>query len=193
MFDVHCHILPNLDDGPKSWEVTLEMCRQARQDGIQHIVATPHADDTFAYDRKQALVLLDELRRRTSESLSFSLGCDFHLSYDNLSDALAHPHGYTIGDGPYLLVELSNYAVPPETGNCLFRLRAMGLQPVLTHPERHPILQNHPEQVLEWVKEQCIVQVTASAITGYWGDVARRSAVCLLDHQAVHVIATDAH
>jgi protein-tyrosine phosphatase len=193
MFDVHCHILPNLDDGPKSWEIALEMCRMARQDGIEHIVATPHADDTYGYDRENALDRLNELRQRTEEKLEFSLGCDFHLSYDNLSDALAHPHRYTIAEKQYLLVELSNYSVPPETANCLFRLRAIGIQPILTHPERHPILQRHPQQVVEWVKEECIVQVTASALTGEWGEVARRSALWLLENHAVHVIATDAH
>ncbi len=65
--------------------------------------------------------------------------------------------------------------------------------PIITHPERNAILQRGPERVLEWVDTGCLVQVTASALTGHWGAVARRVALWLLDHDAVHVLATDAH
>src|SRR6266508_1714362 len=86
MIDIHCHILPGIDDGARNWEITLEMCRLARQDGITHIVATPHANYDYKYDREAHLALLDELRARMPE-LRFSLGCDLHLSYENIDAA----------------------------------------------------------------------------------------------------------
>lgn len=193
MIDIHCHILPGIDDGAKSWEISLEMCRLAQEDGVQHIVATPHANDEFAYERERLLACLEELAGRAGERLSFSLGCDFRLSYDNVEDALAHPRRYTIGEGPYLLVEFSDYGIPPRIGDSLFNLRAKNMIPVITHPERNPILQRHLPQVVKWVQEGCLVQLTASALTGTWGESARRSANWLLEHEAVHVLASDAH
>ena len=193
MVDIHCHILPEVDDGAKSWEMALEMCRLARQDGIDHIVATPHANEHYAYERDQLMIKLEELERRTEGSLTFSLGCDFHLSYDNLEAVLSHPERYTIGNSKYLLVEFSDYAIPLQINEFFARLFALGLTPVLTHPERNPILQQDLRRVLEWAEEGCLVQVTASSVTGFRGDAARRCSQWLLEHGAVHVLASDAH
>jgi protein-tyrosine phosphatase len=193
MIDIHNHILPGVDDGAKSWDTALEMCRLAQEDGIQHIVATPHANDEYVYEREHLLACLKELAARAGDSLTFSLGCDFRLSYDNVEDALAYPRRYTIGEGPYLLVEFSDYGIPPRIGDSLFNLRAKNMIPVITHPERNPILQRHLPQVAKWVQEGCLVQVTASALAGTWGESARRAADWLLEHEAVHVLASDAH
>lgn len=193
MVDIHCHILPEVDDGAKSWDMALEMCRLARQDGIDHIVATPHANEQYAFDRDQLMIKLKELERRTAGSLTLSLGCDFHLSYDNLEDVLAHPGRYTIGNTKYLLVEFSDYAIPSHINDVFERLFAIGLSPVLTHPERNPILQKDLRRVQEWAEEGCVIQVTASAVTGSWGNSARRCSQWLLEHGAVHILASDAH
>ena len=114
MIDIHTHLLPEVDDGPKTWETSVEMCRMAAYDGITHIVATPHANDRYHYDRPFLSGLLDHLRELVGDSPQLTLGCDFHLSYDNLQSALDRPHTYTIGETNYLLVELSNYSVPPQ-------------------------------------------------------------------------------
>src|SRR3981189_2623924 len=89
--DIHCHLLPEVDDGPKSWDIAVEMCRMAAADGITHAVATPHANDRYAYDREYLSGLLGQLREKIEEKieekhdpvlpLQLSLGCDFHLSF----------------------------------------------------------------------------------------------------------------
>ncbi|MBV8051579.1 MAG: exopolysaccharide biosynthesis protein, partial [Acidobacteriaceae bacterium] len=122
-----------------------------------------------------------------------SLGCDFHLSYENITDALAHPDRYVIGTSRYLLVELSNYSVPPQISDTYAKFIATGITPIITHPERNPILQSEPEKVLRWVELGCAVQVTASAVTGAWGEAVRRSAEWLLKRDAVHFLASDGH
>jgi protein-tyrosine phosphatase len=193
VIDIHCHLLPEVDDGPKSWDVAVEMCRMAVADGIAHSVATPHANDRYAYDRRYLAGLLDELRLRVGPSLKLSLGCDFHLSYDNLERVLEEPQTYTIGNTNYLLIELSNYSVPVQLSNCFTQLADRGLTPILTHPERNPILQQTPQRVLEWAEQGCLVQVTASALTGSWGERPEIVARWLLDRSAVHVLSTDAH
>ena len=193
MIDIHSHILPGIDDGSKSWAMTLEMCQLAIRDGITHVVVTPHADDTYEYSRDRVRDLVAELDSKIGNQLAFSVGCDFHLSFENIEDAIAHPHRYTIAAKQYLLVELSEHGIPPQVDDGLFKLQSAGIAPIITHPERNAILQQRPERVLEWADAGCLVQVTASAVTGFWGPIAKRVAMWLLEHHAVHVLATDAH
>lgn len=195
MIDIHCHILPETDDGAKSWDIAQEMCRMAAADGIRQVVATPHANDTYAYDRARHASTLTELQKRAGNGvgLAFSLGCDFHLSYDNIQDALAHRERYVIDGTRYLLVEFSDFAIPPFVQEALMRMLATGLVPVITHPERNSILQRHPEEVLRLADAGCVVQLTANSLTGRWGETARKMSHWLLERDAVHVLASDAH
>ncbi len=193
MVDIHCHILPGIDDGPQSWELTAEMCRIAVLDGVTHIVATPHCNHEFAYHRDRYTGMLGELSDSAEGKLTFSLGCDFHFSYDNIQDALAHPRRYTIGESQYLLVEFSDFGIPPEVKQDLLLISSSGMVPIVTHPERSRPLLNNPEMVLELVEQGCLVQVTASSFTGYWGSRPQKMAEWLLQRQAIHVIASDAH
>lgn len=193
MVDIHSHILPEVDDGARSWEMAVHMCHMAARDGIEHMVATPHANGQYAYDRTWLRSLLNELRQRIGPSPQLSLGCDFHFSYENLESLAEQPHRYTIENTPYLLVELSDFSVPPSVTQQLIDLLNRGLFPILTHPERNLILQRKPERVLEWVGFGCAVQVTASALTGRWGDKGKKVARWLLEREAVHILATDSH
>ena len=169
------------------------MCRVAAADGITHMVATPHANDRYHYDREYLQGLLTRLQELVGDSLKLSLGCDFHLSYDNLQDAVAHPTRYVIGKTHYQLVEFSNYSIPQNTNESFLKLGDHGITPIITHPERNPILRENLQRVLEWAEQGCVIQVTGSALTGLWGDRTRNAAIWLLERQAVHVLATDAH
>jgi protein-tyrosine phosphatase len=193
MIDIHCHILPDVDDGPRTWDVSVEMCRMAAADGIEHIVATPHANNRYHYDRENLLKNLAYLRQRIQNGPQLSLGCDFHLSYENIQDALVRPERYLIEGSRYLLVELSNYSIPVGVVDSFANFLSLGVTPIITHPERNPILQRAPQQVLAWVELGCVVQITASVLTGNWGEIAWRTAQWLLKKDAVHVVATDAH
>jgi protein-tyrosine phosphatase len=193
MVDIHCHILPAVDDGSKSWEMTAEMCRMAIADGITHIVATPHCNDEFTYERNRCAEMMGELYELAGGQLTFSLGCDFHFSYENIQDALENPHRYTIDGTNYLLVELSNFGITPAVKQHLEELAVLGIVPILTHPERNMILLKRPEMVLDFVQQGCLVQVTADALTGFWGSAPKKMAEKLLKRGAVHVIASDAH
>jgi protein-tyrosine phosphatase len=194
MVDIHCHILPGIDDGAPSWEISESMCHMALADGITHIVATPHANSKYLYDREKLLSLLATLQKKFTDKLAFSLGCDFHLSYENLNELFKHPELFVIGHTKYLLIELSDFALPPNYQQLLFRFRSeLGLRPILTHPERNPILQQQPQSVMRWIEAGCLVQVTANSLTGHWGRRARSAAMWLLKNRAIHIVATDAH
>jgi protein-tyrosine phosphatase len=193
MVDIHCHILPQVDDGAKSWEIATAMCHMAAADGITHTVATPHANEEYVYNREEHTARLQQLQQAAGELPALSLGCDFHFSFDNVQDAIKSPERYSIAGTPYLLIEFSDFGVSRYINDAIYHLRAGGLVPIVTHPERNRMLQNHPENVLAFVDEGCLVQVTASSYTGRWGSGARKAAEWLLKHDAVHVIATDAH
>ena len=196
MVDIHCHLLPGVDDGSKSWEMSEEMCQVAAADGISHIVCTPHANDEYPYDRDTLKRSLEELRVRTLAqglNLEFSLGCDFHFSYDNIQAALSDPDRFTISGTDYLLVEFSDYSISPAAGDALQRFISMGLTPIVTHPERNLTIQKKPEMVLRFAELGCVIQLTANSLTGHWGEGAKKMCRWLLDRDAAHVFASDAH
>jgi protein-tyrosine phosphatase len=169
------------------------MCHAAAADGITHMVATPHANDRWHYDREYLQGLLNQLRERVGDAPRLSLGCDFHLSYDNIQDAVAHPTRYVIEGTRYLLVEFNNFSIPEQTNDSFMALGNAGMTPIITHPERNPILRESMQRVVEWAEQGCVVQVTGSSLTGFWGDRARKAALWLMEHEVVHVLATDAH
>jgi protein-tyrosine phosphatase len=193
MVDIHCHLLPGVDDGSKSFEISEEMCRIAAEDGIQHIVCTPHANDEYIYDRAAHEQRLQELRERVGGRIQLSLGCDFHFSFDNIQEALSTPEKFVISGGDYLLVEFSDYAISPALNDALLRFLSMGITPVITHPERNLIMQRKPEYVIQLATQGCVIQVTANSLTGHWGNTIKKFALWLMDREAVHVVATDAH
>ncbi len=193
MVDIHSHILPGIDDGSKSFEISAEMCRIAAADGITHIVTTPHCNDRYWYDRGAQFEALEKLRAMTGESMEFSLGCEFRFSYENVQDMMGTPSYYTIGDTQYLLTELSDFSISPNMKLTLSQMRFEGIVPIIAHPERNPILQRRPEIVLDWIELGCLVQVTANALTGFWGVRPQKVAAWLLKNGAVHFLASDAH
>lgn len=193
MVDIHCHILPGVDDGAPTWEIAQEMCQIAAADGIRHLVATPHANFEFKFDRAAHQQTLDRLREVSGGVLELSLGCDFHFSYENLQDLFASPSTYTINGSNYLLLELSDFSIPANFDQQLYELISAGLRPILTHPERNMFLQQRPEMMLRWVANGCLMQLTGNALSGEWGRAAQKTARWLLDHDAAHVVASDAH
>jgi protein-tyrosine phosphatase len=196
MVDIHHHLLPGLDDGPKDLDASIAMARMAAEDGITHVVATPHASNRYAFDPALIAQKLAELRHALDERgipLVLASGCDFHLSYDNIQDALAHPRKYTINATEYLLVELPDLTISPHLGETLYDLRVAGMVPILTHPERNPRLQSDSGRIRSWLQHDLLVQVTAGSVLGEMGKAAERMAHMLLANRWVHFLATDAH
>lgn len=193
MVDIHCHILPGIDDGSWNWEMTAEMCRMATADGISHIVATPHCNHDFDYNRERYTEMLALLSDAGQGRIRFSLGCDFHFTDASLIDLLQNPRRFTIGDTRYLLVEFHHAKLAANVSEQLEQVISHGLVPIITHPERNLFLLKRQEMVLDFVKQGCLVQVTANAFTGFWGPKPKKMAEWLLQEGAIHVIASDAH
>jgi protein-tyrosine phosphatase len=196
MIDIHHHLLYGLDDGADSMETSVEMARLAAAEGITHVVCTPHANSYHDFDPSVNAARVDELRARLEEEkipLTLGLGCDFHMSFDNVKLAKEDPARFSINGLGYLLVEVPDYGLPPGLTETFFELRLAGLTPILTHPERNPTLQNEPERLVEWLRGGVLIQVTADALTGHKGRRAEQMAHDLLEKRWVHFLATDAH
>lgn len=169
------------------------MLELAASSGTTDIVATPHANLQFSYcpdlirERVSQLNAIVQGRPRIYE------GCDFHLTYDNVRDALANPSKYAINHQRYLLVELSDLCIFPNTGEIFSSLLAAGLVPVITHPERNPLLQQRIDQLAGWVQQGCTLQITAQSLLGGFGKAAKECALELLERNLVHFAASDAH
>lgn len=193
MIDIHHHLLYGLDDGSTDIETSLQMAEMAIADGITHIVCTPHANSTFNFRPEENLARIERLREKVGDSLSLGLGCDFHLSYDNIEDALKQPTKYSINGTRYLLVEFPDFGIPQNISSSFYEMSVAGIVPIITHPERNLTLMQKPEKLAEWIRMGCLVQVTAGSLMGRFGKGPQKVARELLDLDWVHVIATDAH
>jgi protein-tyrosine phosphatase len=193
MVDLHCHILPGMDDGAENFEQSLAMAESAIADGITHVVATPHANSTYTFDFSRVLCLREELRAKLGGRLELASGCDFHLNPENLAALKTNPRIYCINQHDYLLVELSNFSIPFTMDQTLHELHLAGLRPIITHPERNSILRTQPERLAQWVRLGCYVQVTGAAVTGGFGKGPRQDALAWIGQGLVHFVASDAH
>jgi protein-tyrosine phosphatase len=193
LVDIHSHILPELDDGAKSLEESVAMVKMAAEAGTTDIVATPHANDRYAYDPETVHAKVAELQAACVGGIRIHWGCDFHMSYGNVQDALQNPTKYTIDGGSYLLIEFSDMVIPPNTSAVLDQLLSVGIVPIVTHPERNPILQKKLSLLRDWVERDCLVQVTAGSFLGRFGRAAEKGARELMARDLVHVVASDAH
>ncbi len=193
MVDLHSHILSGLDDGAKTLAESVEMIRIAAQAGTTDLVATPHASFEFTFDPRRTEEKLAELAAASGAAVRLYYGCDFHLSFGNIQDALANPSKYAINHKNYLLVEFSDVVIIKSIQEVFSRLRDSGLTPIITHPERNFLLQRDPGRLRAWVDNGCLIQVTAQSLLGRFGPEARNFCGELMKRGLVHFVASDAH
>jgi protein-tyrosine phosphatase len=193
MVDLHCHILPGLDDGPEKMEESLVMAESAIADGITHVVATPHSSNEFLFDFSQVRRLRDELQSKMGARLKIATGCDFHLNPENLGSLRKNPRQYCINQRDFLLLEFNEFSIPPSMDQTLHEIQLAGVQPVITHPERNGILRSRPERLKKWVRQGCFAQVTGGALTGGFGAGAQQDALRWIGEGLIHFVASDAH
>jgi protein-tyrosine phosphatase len=193
MVDLHCHILPGLDDGPDKMEESLAMAESAIADGITHVVATPHSSNEYLFDFPQVRRLRDELQAKVDSRLKIATGCDFHLNPENLGSLRKNPRQYCINQHDFLLLEFNEFSIPPSMDQTLHEIQLAGVQPVITHPERNVILRSRPERLKKWVRQGCFAQVTGGALTGGFGASPQQDALRWIGEGLIHFVASDAH
>jgi protein-tyrosine phosphatase len=197
VIDLHCHILPGLDDGPSTVEDALAMCRIAVEDGIRTIVATPHMlNGMFPVDREAVLEgvhAISRSLRQMSIPLEILPGADVHLD-QSVPGSLERGELITLADlGRHLLLELPQDVVPEGTRDLLFQVQLKGITPIITHPERNIAIQQDPAILHDLVGAGCLTQITAGSLTGTFGARVRKCTLRLLKSGTAHLVCTDAH
>jgi protein-tyrosine phosphatase len=193
LIDIHSHIIPGVDDGAQTLEDSCAMLRVAAEHGTTDIVATPHASPEFRYDAAQVDRLLADVRMAAGPLIRVHRGCDFHLTFENIQDALQHPERYTVNGKRYLLVEFSDLVIFRTTDQVFDQFLSVGIVPIVTHPERNPLLRQRMQALHDWAQRGVLMQVTAQSLTGFWGRDAQRFTDALLEEGLAHVFASDAH
>ncbi|MBI5971492.1 MAG: hypothetical protein HY884_10110 [Deltaproteobacteria bacterium] len=198
MIDVHCHILPGVDDGPSNFEESIEMCRIAASDGIKKIIATPHGNPCV-YDSGTARIIelterLNVLLSGSGIPLSIQAGCEVFAAPD-LVARLKNSEVLTLdAKGRYVLVEFPVETMPPNWDLFLMSLKGAGYCPVMAHPERNVWFLNRPEALYDAVEKGImLVQITGVSITGELGPMIKAFSSYLLERNLAHVVASDGH
>lgn len=169
------------------------MLRMAAVNGTTAIVATPHANLEYRFDPGLIAERVAQIKEASDAAIEIYTGCDFHLSYDNIQDALENPQKYTINHQNYLLVEFSDLLIFRNTQDIFTRLAGEGMIPVITHPERNSLLRQRIGEIEGWVAAGATVQLTAQSITGGFGKRAQEFCRELLDRGLAHFAASDGH
>src|SRR6056297_3066722 len=195
--DLHCHMLPGIDDGSREMEQSLAMARIAVADGISTTVVTPHhlngVYSNPAQRIRSGIEQLNDALQKAAIGLNILPGCELHLTPE-LPAELDCGSALTIANkGKAALVELPVHTVPMGAEHLLEQLLAMGLTPVIAHPERNSELRRTPERLGEWVQMGCLGQVTVQSCTGRFGEVVQQSAKFMVQSGYIHVAASDAH
>jgi protein-tyrosine phosphatase len=182
-----------MDDGARTFEDSVAMLRMAAESGTTDLVATPHANLNYKFEPLVIRDRLKEVEAALDGALRLYTGCDFHLSYDNIQDAITNPRKYTINQNRYLLVEFSELLIFRNTADIFGRLQEAGMSPIITHPERNTLLCQRLEEIESWVQAGAYVQVTGQSLVGHFGRRSAEFARTLLDRGLVHFIASDGH
>ncbi|MBN1102783.1 MAG: hypothetical protein JXL84_05130 [Deltaproteobacteria bacterium] len=197
MIDLHCHILPGLDDGAGSLEESLAMAKMALLDGIHTVVATPHSlNGLYLNPLNKVNASVESLRKVFDENglnLRLCVGGDTHLC-PGMVDRVMSGEAVTVNNsGRYLLLELPPQTIPERLQEEIFSLKIHGITPIITHPERHPGIQRDLRLLREMISHGALAQVTAMSLSGEFGGPVMACAEAMLEHRLVHIIASDAH
>lgn len=194
LVDLHSHILPGVDDGARNDDQALEMLRAAEADGIDIIAATPHAHHVNAARILDGVARLRQLAAEAGLKIEIIPGHEARLAPD-LADRYGRQDLIPLNHTSYQLVELHLFEEWPKdlVERSIGRIQAVGLIPLLAHPERYPVIQRDPGWVEVLIESGILMQINSHSLTGYHGADAQGTAELLIRRGLAHVIASDAH
>lgn len=197
MIDLHCHILPEIDDGPKSLVDAISMALAAESTGITHIFATPHhlneRYENTKHEILQQVEIFNRLLRQENIEILIHPGQELRIHHELLS-LLEKDEILTLDNlGKYLLLEIPPFQIPTYTKDIVYELLLKGITPIIVHPEKNITFIEKPNLLFDLVHEGALTQVTSGSITGEFGKRAKTFSEEMIEHHLVHFIATDAH
>ena len=196
MIDLHCHILPGIDDGAQDLSESILMARIAVEQGIQTIVATPHhLNNHYENPKQPILAKVEELNKALQDEkidLKILPGQETRV-YGELVKGYEMGEIQPVNCSQYLLVEFSSSHVPRYTEKLFYDLQVKGLIPIIVHPERNQEMIEQPDLLYKLVQNGALTQVTAASVCGDFGKKIKNFSLQLIEANLTHFIASDAH
>lgn len=196
MIDLHCHILPGIDDGAQDLAQSLEMAAAAQEEGIHTIVATPHhKNGTYENEKSAILYDVDVLNKQIKNmgiDVQIVPGQEIRL-YGELLEDYEQDRLAVIHQSAYMLVEFPSSTIPAFAEQVLFDIQMKGITPIIVHPERNAAIAEDPNRLYKLIKNGALSQVTAASVNGKFGKKAKALSMQLIESNLTHFIATDAH
>lgn len=197
MVDIHCHILPGVDDGAEDLTESLEMARMAVRCGITELAATPHFRGDYP-DAKRRILLsqqflqLESALKQEKIPLKLHLGAEILCTGQTVELAWAEQLP-TLGDTRYVLCEFPFDAPGSYMSDILYGIAEAGFHPVVAHPERYAAIQQDPRRVQRWFSRGYVIQINKGSVLGAFGIRPQSIGQWLLENGSVHILASDAH
>lgn len=198
MIDFHNHIIPNLDDGSKSVEMSLNMLKEAQSQGITDIVNTVHYQHPKMNKKNTSYnFVINEINAFQKIVDDNNIAIKIHPASEvffgfNLTKILDNPIT-TFGNGKYMLIEFQRLSFPKGYEDELFKLQLSGITPIIAHPERYRGIQNNIDLAEKWIERGYLIQIDCASIIGGFGKETQTSAINLLKKGLCHLIGSDAH
>ena len=197
MIDLHCHLLPQVDDGPQSWEDSIALAKKLVEDGIETVVVTPHMlDGVYNVTMEQLTNGMEQLQAvLTTHNIKLQIlpGADIHVQ-PQLIDFIKNNSVPTIANtGKYILLEPDNNIWGNTLQQAVFDLQLKNITPIITHPERFHLIQQDIWQLKPFVEANVPIQVTAASICGFFGKTTQKCSRQLFQNNLAQIVASDAH
>lgn len=197
MIDIHCHILPGVDDGPQLENQFVKMAGDAVRNGITDVIATPHHFNGKYENKKYDIIERVSWANRKLEEeklpLTIHPGQELRIHREiffsiQLDEVMTYGH-----QGKYLLLELPANEIPDYCDEIIYELQIEGIVPIIAHPERNKVFWEEPDRLYDLVEAGALAQITAGSILGHFGRKVKNHSGRLIEHDLIHFVASDAH
>lgn len=198
MIDFHNHIIPNLDDGSKSVQMSLDMLNEAQSQGITDIINTIHFQHPKMEDKDTSYnFVINEIKKMQEIAKNNNININIHAASEvffkyNLTEILDNPIT-TFGNGKYMLIEFQRLSFPKNYEEEIFKLQLKNITPIIAHPERYRTIQNNLSLVDKWIDRGYKIQIDCASIMGGFGKETQTTAINLLEKGFCHLLGSDAH
>ena len=196
MIDIHTHILPNIDDGSRSIEETINLVKEAKNAGFESILFTSHYMEGYyeinVEERETLINAIYENLQAKNIDVNLFLGNEIYMS-ENVIKLLEEGRASTINNTSYVLVELPLNAEPLNLYNLIYEMQQYKLVPILAHPERYTYVQQDSELIYDLIQKGVLMQANFASIIGYYGTKAQIFVKKMLKSNMVHFLGSDVH
>jgi protein-tyrosine phosphatase len=198
MIDFHNHIIPNLDDGSKSVDISLDMLKEAQAQGITDIVNTVHYQHPKMEKKDTSYkFIINEINKFQKIAYDNNINIKIHPASEvffkfNLTEILDNPIT-TFGNGKYMLIEFQRLSFPKGYEDEIFKIQLKGITPIIAHPERYRGIQKDINLAKEWIDRGYLIQIDCASIIGGFGKETKMAAIKLLKNGLCHLIGSDSH